>query len=114
AILKLHDELIASGGYEMGIAEGEGVLRTTKSLGPKMIEENPPETELPKENVYRQTINNELKEKAFEEENPQEELKESGVDKLYEKITNNQNITKSVRPEKESGELHDGDVIKFE
>ncbi|MCL5795612.1 MAG: PH domain-containing protein, partial [Patescibacteria group bacterium] len=42
AILKLHDELIASGGYEMGIAEGEGVLRTTKSLGPKMIEENPP------------------------------------------------------------------------
>jgi hypothetical protein len=122
-ILKIHDELITSGNYDIDAGEGEGVIRpgrSSNSISSALANEPHILTsKKPEENVYQQTITNETKEKAFEEEMPsKEELTEPELEKPapknLENQQNNKNITEPAEKEKKSGELHDGDVIKFE
>ncbi len=85
-ILKLHDEVVAQGGYEAGMGEGEGVLREG-ARHQQMQQNQPIEPEIIGKHP---SLLNTVEGKDFE--------------KVQEEV---------VKEEKKQGEIHEGDVIKF-
>lgn len=103
-ILKLHDELVASGGYEAGEGEGEGVLRESPAHLRQQIVQKPVETISNQSEALLDTVEG----KDFKKEEEKfVESQESEEKSVQDESANSGKI------EKKQGELHDGDVIKF-